>query len=232
MPKKTRKNLDNGPTRTTGRLRQQTNRYLPEIPKKPTHSDKPKKKQQKKEDDIINPSGINMVIKNRPSNSSSSSSSSTSSSSSQKVDIILKEKPRKYKPLNTIKKPSAKRPNDKEITGFNWGKKINQDKKTRAKRREIYSIMSDPIKYKEHIKKTIQFNMLILGTTFNINDTNTLKLFIRGCVLNNKCNIDCINNIKAITIGTISYPNGILDLSNETILDHFVDIVYITITHN
>ena len=170
-----------------------------------------------------------MVFKNRPSNSISIS---CSSSSSQKVNIILEEKPRKYKPLNTIKKPSTKRQTDKEITGFNWGKKINQDKKTREKGREIYSIMSDPIKYKEHIKRNIKFNMQILGTNLNINDNYTLKSIIRGCVLNSKCNIDCINNIKHLTLGIkLADTNGILDLSNENTLDNFVDIIYITITH-
>ena len=145
MPKKTRKNLDNGPARTTGRSRQQTNRYSPDKPKQPAHSDKPKQpahsdkpKRQKK------PKTINMVIKSRPSNSSSSSSNSSSS-----VHVILEEKPRQFISRNTIKKPSAKRSIVRLTTGFNWGKKVNQDKKTRAKRREIFSIISNPIKYKQ-----------------------------------------------------------------------------------
>ena len=42
--------------------------------------------------------------------------------------------------------------------------------------------MSDPIKYKEHIKRNIKFNMQILDTNLNINDNYTLKSIIRGCI--------------------------------------------------
>ena len=225
MPK-TRKNLHNGPAKTTGRLRQQTDRYTPAIRKQPTHSAKPKQpthsakpKRQKK------PKTSNMVIKSRPSNSSSSSSSNSSSS----VHVILEENPRKYKPLNTIKKPIAKRSTVRSTTGFNWAEKVNEIKKIREKRRKIYSIISNHIKYKEHIKNNIKFNMRILGTNLNINDNYTLKSIIRGCVLNNKCDKDCLNTIKHTTID-LRDPDGNLDLSNKTKLDDFVDKVYIAIT--
>jgi hypothetical protein len=40
--------------------------------------------------------------------------------------------------------------------------------------------MSDPIKYKQHIKKNIKFNMKILDN-IHINDNYTLKSLMRMC---------------------------------------------------
>tara|TARA_B100001758_G_C18169742_1_gene483589 strand:- start:152 stop:790 length:639 start_codon:yes stop_codon:yes gene_type:complete len=168
-----------------------------------------------------------MVIRN-----SSNSSNSSNNSSSQKVNIILTENERIYKPTKTIKKRTQGKTQKKEnnIIAFNWGKKGNEIKQIRAKRLEIYNIISDPIKYKQHIKKTILFNIKIIGPNPNINDDDTLQSLLRGTVINNNCVKTCRNNIKELTLGILANVEGELDLTNKPKLDDFVNIVYNNIT--
>lgn len=215
--------------RISERVKKLPEKYIPEEVEERTKvkkkSDKLKKKdKQKKKSQSSSFDGIDMVIRN-----------SSSGSSSQTGRLILKELPR-YKLNKTIKKQTAqKKKSNKKNTdkkGYNWAKKVWEEKKTREKRRHIYDIINDPIKYKDHIKKNIEFNIKIIGYKPNINDNFTLKQLISGTVLNNKCDSNCKDNIKQLAVGILANDEGEIDLTNETILNNFVDIVYNIITRN